>query len=276
MHANVRYFLILALLSMAGPKLLAQSPSRATLLADVATLSETSGRFRVGVHVKFDPGWHGYWINSGDSGMPPAIEWELPEGVRADGPLQFPAPIAFAEGDMVSFGYEKEVLLIQSLLLERPPPEDGLTLKARANWLVCRDICIPVSSELLLHLPLQPGEEPPRDLFERMARRLPVESAGWEIEARASETAVRICLTAPEGTPLEAAAPPRFFPLQRDLLRYRMQDPWERREARLCVELPRFPGGVLPPRLQGVLVLPPDGQAPSKALAVDVPLTRME
>ncbi|MGZ8937985.1 MAG: protein-disulfide reductase DsbD domain-containing protein, partial [Limisphaerales bacterium] len=37
------------------------------------------------------PEWHTYWRNSGDSGLPTKIEWELPAGVTA-GEIQWPIP----------------------------------------------------------------------------------------------------------------------------------------------------------------------------------------
>ena len=45
--------------------------------------------FVVGVRLKIDPTWHTYWINSGESGFPTTIKWELSEGFEA-GPMQFP------------------------------------------------------------------------------------------------------------------------------------------------------------------------------------------
>ena len=45
-----------------------------------------------GLRIRLDPGWHVYWKNPGDSGMPPTLAWTLPEGYSA-GEMQFPAPI---------------------------------------------------------------------------------------------------------------------------------------------------------------------------------------
>ena len=37
------------------------------------------------------PGWHGYWLNPGDAGLPMDVQWQLPEGF-AVGPLRYPVP----------------------------------------------------------------------------------------------------------------------------------------------------------------------------------------
>src|SRR5580698_11424529 len=44
-----------------------------------------------GVDLKMDPGWHTYWKNSGDSGIPTQIKWQLPPGVTA-GEIHWPLP----------------------------------------------------------------------------------------------------------------------------------------------------------------------------------------
>ncbi len=50
-------------------------------------------RVRVGVWFEPDPGWHLYWRNPGETGLPTRIEFQV-EGGRA-GPLAWPAPRAY-------------------------------------------------------------------------------------------------------------------------------------------------------------------------------------
>ena len=47
----------------------------------------------VALRLKMAEGWHTYWQNPGDSGLPTAITWTLPAGVTA-GAIQWPAPHA--------------------------------------------------------------------------------------------------------------------------------------------------------------------------------------
>jgi thiol:disulfide interchange protein DsbD len=35
------------------------------------------------LHFEIIPEWHTYWSNAGDSGNPPAIDWQLPNGFTA-------------------------------------------------------------------------------------------------------------------------------------------------------------------------------------------------
>ena len=48
------------------------------------------------VHLKMDPGWHTYWKNSGQSGIPTSIEWQLPPGVSV-GDIQWSIPQKITE-----------------------------------------------------------------------------------------------------------------------------------------------------------------------------------
>jgi DsbC/DsbD-like thiol-disulfide interchange protein len=41
--------------------------------------------------LRLESGWHVYWIDAGDSGEAPTVDWVLPSGVSV-GKMQFPAP----------------------------------------------------------------------------------------------------------------------------------------------------------------------------------------
>ena len=47
--------------------------------------------FELAVRMKTDPGWHVYWKNPGDSGLPVSVRWDLPEGFKA-GDVHWPVP----------------------------------------------------------------------------------------------------------------------------------------------------------------------------------------
>lgn len=111
-------------------------------------------RFTIVLRQTIREGWHTYWRNPGDSGLPTRIDWRLPAGFEA-GPIQWPAPEALPFDRLVNFGYSGEVLL--PIELRAPPtlrPGGAVTLTADAHWLVCSDICIPEDATLSLTLPV--------------------------------------------------------------------------------------------------------------------------
>src|SRR5215469_8957552 len=79
------------------------------------TRSVVPGRaFQVALRQQIEPGWHTYWSNPGDSGLPTSIEWALPPDFKA-GQIVWPVPKRIAYGPVVDYGYENEVLLPVSI-----------------------------------------------------------------------------------------------------------------------------------------------------------------
>lgn len=106
-----------------------------------------------------DAGWHTYWRNPGDSGLPTRIQWQLPSGLSA-GEIHWPAPETFSLGPILNYGYSHETLhLVPVTVAETVLPGQTLNLNATAKWLVCADVCIPGSAELSLNLPVANSSE---------------------------------------------------------------------------------------------------------------------
>lgn len=120
---------------------------------DVSLISDTTSinpgkTFDVGVQLKMDSGWHTYWKNPGDSGLPTSIEWKLPPGFTA-GPIQWPAPEKISTPPLVSYGYEKEVLLITTIQAPADlKPGTKVEIGAKVSWLECSDVCIPGKADV--------------------------------------------------------------------------------------------------------------------------------
>ena len=150
------------------------------LVFPIPHLPTKGGTTEAGLYFKLEPGWHVYWLNPGDSGEPPQIKWTLPKGVTAT-PLEFPAPERLPLGPLMDYGYENEVLLPFNILSAGLTPGSTVTLDARVNWLVCREVCIPGKAELTETLDvLTPApsdislyDGPDHDLWLRLANRLP-------------------------------------------------------------------------------------------------------
>jgi thiol:disulfide interchange protein DsbD len=100
-----------------------------------------------GLYFKLEPGWHIYWKNAGDSGEPPRVRWTLPDGMTA-GPLQFPSPKRLPLGPLMDFGYEGEAYFPIALTVAKGTKPGPVTLQAKVEWLVCREVCIPGKAEL--------------------------------------------------------------------------------------------------------------------------------
>lgn len=126
---------------------------KASLLAD-ATAIVPGKPFEVGVLLEMEPGWHTYWEYPGDAGLPTSIGWTLPEGFVA-GPIQWPLPHRVVEpGDIQVYAYKDKVLLLTAIVAPAQIAEAKVTLRAKVDWLVCAEICIPGSANLEISLPV--------------------------------------------------------------------------------------------------------------------------
>jgi thiol:disulfide interchange protein len=130
--------------------------------------------FTVGLLLRMAPGWHTYWAFSGDAGLPTELKWKLPSGWKV-GEIQWPIPLKTIDpGDIETYGYENEVLLMQEITPPQKIDDSSVKLSAEANWLVCEKICIPGSATLQLQLPTSTKSQPANsELFARYRRLLP-------------------------------------------------------------------------------------------------------
>jgi thiol:disulfide interchange protein DsbD len=122
---------------------------RVRLLTDAPSPIIPGHPFLATVVLDLQPGWHTYWQYPGDSGLPPKVEWKLPEGWKA-GPLEFSVPEQYSEpGDMVIYGYEGRQLLRAVITPPNDLPKNQtFNLKANVSWLACKELCVPGAGEV--------------------------------------------------------------------------------------------------------------------------------
>lgn len=126
--------------------------TKASLIVATNTVT-ASQHVDIALHLELEAGWHTYWQNAGDSGLPATISWALPEGVTAS-PLMFPTPKLIPTPPLVSYGYDAPVTLLSTLTLPKNLTSDSIAIKATATWLVCKDICIPETATFTLSIPV--------------------------------------------------------------------------------------------------------------------------
>ncbi|MCU0315983.1 MAG: hypothetical protein MUC92_05275 [Fimbriimonadaceae bacterium] len=134
----------LFLAALANPAL-----ANVSLRAGVTTYAPNSP-FTVAVHVKLQPGWHTYWMNPGDSGMPSRVNWTLPKGWKAS-ELRFPTPEQFSANDFMTYGYHDEAVFLATIT---PGAEAPATAQIRADVriLVCDESCIPFNGSATINV----------------------------------------------------------------------------------------------------------------------------
>ena len=108
----------------------------------------------VALRLVHDAHWHTYWKHPGASGLATAVEWTLPPGFLA-GPIRWPAPEITDTGGLITYGYGGEQLLLVDIAVPaEAQPGTSVTLRAKAEWLMCKESCMPGEAELALALPV--------------------------------------------------------------------------------------------------------------------------
>jgi thiol:disulfide interchange protein DsbD len=249
-----------------------QPHSEAELIAERSVVAPGAS-LTVALRLRMEPGWHVYWKNPGDSGMATSIEWTLPEGAAA-GPIQWPAPIRLDVGPLTSYGYEGEVLLLTDIVASAAAVSGAaLPIAARADWLVCKEVCLPASAKLALTVRVgaSPGAEASDRTreFAQARERLPARLSEFSATAWRSGTEFVIALARAAGAP--AIAQLAFFPDEDGVIVHAERQHFTTTATGYELRLRAAEPADRHPTLTGVLVAEP-GFGAARAAAVELPL----
>lgn len=160
-------------------------------------------------------GWHVYWRNPGDSGLPPTATWTPSPGVTV-GDFRFPAPHAIPLATLMNYGYEHQVVLpFQIQIAADVKPGESIPVGGKIEYLICADICIPEDIELATTLKIAGSPEPDSDgstVIAGVLPRIPVTMTGKATVERTG-TGFRLAVADPGvAGSLASAKNIRFFP----------------------------------------------------------------
>lgn len=258
---------------------------QAELVADVQSI-QPGNPFWVAVRFVIEKNWHINWINPGDAGLAPSIEWTLPDGFKV-GDLMWPAPHSYRIGPLVIYGYGNELLLMARLF---PPqklvPGELAEIRAAVDWLACAEACVPGAAELLIKLPVRPSEpivnDKWRKAMDEVRKDLPIPSGVWNVTAFWVDEERYVIEVNSRGESEMEIDTCEFFPLESDVIEHSAAQEFKARQTGFEIALKRAHMSLaIPERLTGVLVSDSgfagteygDG-VKRRAISIDVPLER--
>ena len=133
----------------------------------------------LGVQFALEPGWKTYWRSPGDAGIPVAVDWTGSENLDSAA-MAWPAPHRFTLFGLDTFGYEREVVFPVTVWPDRAG--EPVRLRAKVDYLVCEQICIPYQAVLALDLPTGPaGPTEHGQLIDRFAGQVPGDGSAHDL-----------------------------------------------------------------------------------------------
>lgn len=240
-------------LSVAGGSFLkAQSVRDGAVAAEL--IAESAGiqpgkPFTVALRLSIDPGWHTYWINPGDAGLPTKVQWTLPPGFKA-GEIQYPYPHKFVI-DLGGFkqsglGYEGETVhLIEMEVPTDVVPGSMVTITGKVDWLMCDDKqCVPGGVTISLSLPVatEPASSDTRvtDVFAKARETQPIEAKGWSVRVvPRGEKDLTFEISTPSGTAIPDLGSLSFFPESPNLIDLAATQRFRSEGGKIVLDIPK-------------------------------------
>ena len=217
------------------PKLVAEGPA------------VRGGEVELAIVMRTRPGWHGYWLNPGDAGLPMEVQWRLPPGFSVSD-LRYPVPTRLTIAGIMNYVYERDYAVL--VRMKAPPGASGtVPIRAEARWLACTDkICVPESGSFELDLPVGTGT-PNRAQFDEWRRALPRPLA-TPAAFQSTGDVYRVAIPLPRSV---AVDDPYVFPIDDGPIDYAAPQKFFRDGDRLVAHLKMKRGD--PRELRGVLAL---------------------
>jgi DsbC/DsbD-like thiol-disulfide interchange protein/cytochrome c biogenesis protein CcdA len=238
------YILMTALFMLVatGPGMAESAPAPGAIHLVMRLVAESEspaagGKTTLAIVATPDKGWHGYWKNGGDAGLPTEAHWTLPKGVSA-GELRYPVPGRLKIAGLMNYVYERPFALLVDLSvpagLAKGTP---LPVTVKLDYLVCTDtICVPESQTLSTRLTVGDGAVDPatRTDFDRWRAALP-KPLGGEGVIETTGKAVRIAVPLPSSVAVKDAY---FFPDRSGIIDHAAAQALTRKGDQLILAMP--------------------------------------
>ncbi len=183
MTSTMKYFasLLCLVIFAAVPRVNAAPVDAGMAVVDLVSdhaVTPPGSTVRGALTLDIDDHWHVYWKNAGDSGLPAEILWDETSGAET-GAFEWPIPHPQPIETLMNYGFEERLVLPFDIKL--PDNADGeLVLSGTAQYLICKDICIPEEAPVSLRLTI--GDAPIKslagDAFAWADARMPVPLQG--------------------------------------------------------------------------------------------------
>lgn len=159
--------------------------AEAYIIFDSSSL-EKSRILDAAVVIRLEEGWHIYWRNPGDSGMPTSFEFILPEGIKVS-EIKWAVPKIFEFEGYASYGYEDLAVFPFSIYIPENFNQDKITIEVNLKSLICKDVCKPFNQNVSRIIRLKDSyvsSKSDSDLLYHTYKGLPIKNDKLKLQAK--------------------------------------------------------------------------------------------
>lgn len=251
---------MVALAALAAPAVAAGPVRTGHLTAELVAATDgarAGGELQLALRQVIDKGWHTYWRNSGDFGAPTELSWTLPAG-WAPGDITWAPPSRKPIGPLMNYGYSGEVILPVAVRVPASATAGRtVTLRVKAAFLVCSDICVPEDADLSIGVKVVSGEPVPDAAWgSRIQAALAAAPRPGQVKAVLASGSAGLKIAATGGAISGGAARDTyFFPYAPGLIDHAAPQDLDRGPEGLTLTVQPAPGAAAPANLAGVLAV---------------------
>ena len=225
-----------------------------------------------------EPGWHTYWRMPGESGLPTRFSFKAPSELSISAP-EFPIPEKIEAQNLISYGYEGTTTFPFTVKSPRfVTIGQKVTISAQADFLVCKDICIPGKAQASITLPYRITSEPTPEApaIDAAKKLIPEHNSIANLQAQFGNGLLNLSL--PEQS-AQVKTSLVFFPLSNKLIDLKAPEQFVRQKDGVKILQMRLNerfSAEKTPELQGVLVADGGPDKGGWALEIEAPLTQAD
>ncbi|PKR87659.1 hypothetical protein CXZ10_18190 [Pleomorphomonas diazotrophica] len=146
--APLRFAFLLALfLGPAAPVWAFEVPSVEARLVVAGGIE--GGAYRTALELDLPKGWHTYWRNPGDAGIPPIFDVARSDNLK-EFSVDYPVPVRHTDGTGTSMIYTGRLLLPIRVVPQEA--DDPVALTIHVLYGLCAEICVPAEADVTAHL----------------------------------------------------------------------------------------------------------------------------
>lgn len=151
--------------------------SEVRVISPYTATGENEATVPLGLEFKMNEGWHIYWRNPGEAGLPPQLDYGQSLNIQ-DVSFSWPVPVRDVQFGIETFIYKDTVVLPFDVTLQQPG--QPLDLRGRVDFLICEEVCIPDTVDVAFSLPGGPARVAANEaaLLNTFETRIPSENGG--------------------------------------------------------------------------------------------------